>query len=240
MLAKPGSRFSCAILFLLLGFSGQVFAQCVPPSSLVLNPTVRFAVEEPRLIYRHDLDLVGLSNYTNTFERAPRGAIVLGLTRRNDPLSLELQTLQTPSTDGRICYWVTELDARLGGADQEVYVAGNYAPGTCEYQTVLDHESTHVAINQEVLRAYVPILGQALRGAVRQRFPVISRDPGLADRMSEMLMASVEPVYDQMIAELRRRNAAIDTPENYRRTSALCRNWFPPGTPMPDGTLRRK
>jgi hypothetical protein len=233
-------RSEC-VAFVLLAFAvGDASAQCPPPLPEARDPAVRFAVLEPKLIFRHDLDLVGLSNFSSTFESAPKGWVVLGLTRRNDPLDLHMSTLQMPSLDGRTCYWITALDARLGGPDMDVYVAGNYAPGSCEYNTVLDHESQHVAINQDVLRAYVPPLGRALRAAVHGQFPVVSRTPLAPAQISEMVMRSVKPVYDQMILELQQKNAALDTPENYRRTALLCKNWFPPGTRMPDGSLRGK
>lgn len=201
-------------------------AGCPPPPPGAVNPTVRMEVVEPRLIYRHDLDLLGLAKITDTFETAGQGWVLLGLTRRNDIFSLEAKVL---SQGG--CLWVEEVTARLGGDETDVYIAANYEVGSCEFNAVRDHENGHVAINSYVLKTYAPRIGAGLRQAVRAMFPMAGGDGGKT--VPARLTASINGIYQEMISELRRRNQALDAPENYRRTQQLCHNWFPPGTRLP-------
>jgi hypothetical protein len=220
----------------LLSLASAAHAQCPIPPPAARNPSVRLSVREPKLIYRHDLDLFGLSTYENTFERAPKGWIILGVTRRNEDFSVRTRLFSAPSTDGRTCVYISGVDAILGGADMDVYVAANYPVGSCEYNTVRDHENQHVAINTDVLVSHAPLIGAALRGAVHRLSPMIGADLS-PERLNGYLFEAVRPAFDAMNRELVARNGAIDTPENYRRTSALCKNWFPAGTKMPDGAI---
>ncbi len=212
---------------------GGAWAQCPLPSASARDPTVHLVILEPRLIYRHDLDLVGLASVRDTFERAPGSGVILGLTKRNDELRIRVRSILQPSVDGRTCIWVDEVTARIGDPEMDVYVAANYQPGSCEYNVVLEHENRHVAINRNVVAAFGPRIGAQLRAAVRRMFPMITTNPKDAARLPQILIDAVRPVLTAMEAELRRENGAIDTPESYRQAHGRCRNWFPAGTRMP-------
>ena len=224
-MAKHVLRFGILCLLLVLPLAARA---CPPPPPGAVNPTVRMEVVEPRLIYRHDLDLLGLAKITDTFETAAKGWVLLGLTRRNDIFLLEAKVLAQGG-----CLWVEEVTARLGGEETDVYIAANYEVGTCEYNAVRDHENGHVAINSYVLKTYAPRIGAGLRQAVHTMFPLAAGGADGGKAVPAMLSASVNGIYQEMISELRRRNQALDAPENYRRTQQLCHNWFPPGTPLP-------
>jgi hypothetical protein len=191
-------------------------------------------VLEPKLIYRHDVDLFGLAKLQHTFEKAPKGWVVLGVTVRNDELRLEVRSRSLGLPGGRLCLWVEEVTARIGDPELDVYVAANYPVGTCEYSVVLEHENQHVAINRSVVHAWGPRIGAQLRDVVYRSFPLIVDSAEPAKQAITFLAASVKPLVDAMIEELRQRNGAIDTPENYRRTGERCKNWLPPGTRLPD------
>lgn len=208
-------------------------AQCPQPPSEARNPTVRLDIIEPRLIYRHDVDLLGLARETRTFEMAPKGGVVLGLTKRSDQLRVQGRWAITRSLDGRSCIWPETVDARIGDPEMDVYVAANYPVGSCEYTVILEHENTHVAINRSVLQAYGQRIGAALRQAVSRMFPIITANPQDANRLPKVLINAVQPQVDAMLEELRRRNGEIDTPESYKRAHERCQNWFPPGTRLP-------
>ncbi len=230
----------CGVARVLLGLmllavlpDGAAMAQCVPPSAAARNPTVHLDVLEPRLVYRHDLDLRGLASFSDTFETAPAEGAILGLTRRNDQVSLRVRADSVSLPDGRICIWAEDIQAMVGDPEMDVYVAANYQVGTCEYNVVLQHENQHVAINRSVLQAYAPRIGAGLREAVHRLFPMITTHREDLQRLPDILIDAIRPVWGSMQRELRERNGTIDTPESYRRTATLCTNWFPPGTRMP-------
>jgi len=207
-------------------------AQC-PHMPGLDNPAVRLEVMEPQLIYRHDVDLFGLSKIRKTFESAPKGTYMLGVTMRNDQLNLQMRSTTVQLSKDRYCLWPTEVTGQLGNRSMDVYVAANYVTGTCEYKVVLDHENTHVSINRSVIKAYGPRIEAQLRLAVKSTlFPMVVNTAD-SQQALKTLSAAVQGLLSQMENELRQRNGAIDTPEAYRRTAALCHNWFPKGTLLP-------
>lgn len=209
-------------------------AQCPETPAVARNPTVRMDILDPKLVYRHDVDLFGLGRIRHTFEKAPAGWVMLGVTVTSDQLALQLRPLVLRLADGQLCVWVTDVAARLGNPELDVYVAANYPEGTCEYNVVREHENQHVEINRGVIRAWGPRIGARLRELVAQSFPMVAASNADVQRLPKMLMDRLVPLFDAMNGELRQKNGAIDTPENYRRTSARCRNWFPAGTRMPE------
>jgi hypothetical protein len=220
------------VLFLLR--AGPSFAQCPETPPAARNPTVRLEVLEPKLVYRHDVDLFGLGGIKHTFEKAPTGWIMLGVTITSDHLAMQVRPVVSRLANGRLCVWVTDVAARVGDPELDVYVAANYPEGTCEYNVVREHENQHVEINRSVIHAWGPRIGAQLRDSVGQSFPMVAAGNADIQRIPQMLMDSLQPLFDAMNSELRQRNGAIDTPENYRLTAARCKNWFPEGTRMPD------
>ncbi|PKU23672.1 hypothetical protein CWS72_15490 [Telmatospirillum siberiense] len=221
----------CLVLFVV---SFPAWGQCPEPPAVARNPTVRLDVIEPKLVYRHDVDLYGLGRIRNTFEKAPAGWIMLGVTITSDQLSMEVRPVVLRQAGGSACVWVTEVAARIGDPELDVYVAANYPEGTCEYDVVREHENQHVEINRGVVHAWAPRIGAELRHVVAQSFPVSVAGSADVRQLPRMLMDRLRPLLDGMRAEMRQKNGALDTPENYRRTAARCKNWFPDGTRLPD------
>lgn len=234
--ALVGSGIRGAALFLLLFAlrTAPAAAQCPETPPAARNPSVRVEVLEPKLVYRHDVDLFGLGRIKHTFEKAPTGWVMLGVTITSDHLAIQVRPVLLRRADGRLCVWVTDVAARLGDPELDVYVAANYPEGTCEYDVVREHENQHVEINRSVVRAWGPRIGAQLRDFVARSFPMVAATTADVQKIPRTLMDRLQPLFDAMNGELRQKNGAIDTPENYRRTAARCKNWFPEGTRMPD------
>jgi len=147
------------------------------------------------------------------------------VTRISDSFHASFRTLTVTLRDGRVCVWVTEVSASIGDPVMEVYVAGNYAPDTCQYKVIFDHENTHVRFNLETLRDWLPTVRAALTEAAVHKFPVIYPRPPVADELRDYLLDNIRSVFALMNEDMRKRNATIDTPENYRREHAKCANW---------------
>lgn len=204
--------------------AGVARAQCVAPRNLP-PLQIDIQVRQPVIVYHHDVDLFGLPKLKNHSERPPPGQVILGLTMINRQMAAQYQVASVRLADGRVCIWVGRIDAVLGSPQMNVYVAEEYAPDTCEYRVVLDHENTHVRFNLETLRDWAPTIKAALVEAARRKFPAIfPRPPSEAD-LNDYLLANMEDTFQLMGEDMARRNATIDTPENYRRTAALCHNW---------------
>ena len=159
-------------------------------------------------------------------ERPPPGWVILGLTKISDQVRLGQAIIRTTQLrDGRMCVWLAQVNAILGDPVMNVYVASEYAPGTCEYGVILNHENTHVRFNLETLRDWMPSMKAAVSEAARRKFPAIFPGPPSEDQLRAYLFDNLRSVFDLMDEDMAKRNATIDTPENYAREHAKCGNW---------------
>ncbi len=136
--------------------------------------------------------------------------------------SFDLQGLP----DGTWCLWPRATTADLGYTDTTVYVARDYAAGTCAFEAVLAHEEEHVAINTSVVDDHAPRLRTTLAALTRQGFPLAGRDPeSLRAQAQGMLDSGFRDALTPLLNERSRRNAAIDSEHGYRTLNARCTRW---------------
>jgi hypothetical protein len=216
------------ILIVALGRVELAHAQCanllhVPPPAIVIR------LIQPTIAYHHDVDLFGLQKIGNVAERPPPGWVRLGVTHRSNRIEAQIRYRTVKLRDGRECIWLTNVGAVLGDPVLDVYVAANYKPGTCEYENILAHENTHVRFNMETLHDWLPTLKAALTEAVKKKFPAIFDAHPTDKELNEYVFENLDDVFTLMGEDNAKRDASIDTPENYRREHDKCRNWSQPG-----------
>lgn len=209
------------LVLLALCCAGAARAQCNP---LGAPAPIDVAVLQPDIVYHHDVDLAHLQAIGNSAEQAPRGWTRLGVTVISSGIDLRFVTDRL-RVGGVYCLWVTKVTGTLGSADMNVYVASNYPEGSCEYAVVLAHENAHVRLNLQTLIDWIPRVRDALVTTVDRKFPMVSPAAPTAAEVRAFLLAGVSETLDQMNRDMAERNAYLDTPANYQRTAALCRNW---------------
>jgi len=143
-------------------------------------------------------------------------------------MDYQIGGLEHPNRDG-FCVWVDSLNISFSYSQMNVYVSSQYPEGSCPYQVILNHENQHVAIDQRVLAKYRARIERALwksRSIPTKARPltVISMNNGKAI-IESRLNRIVDPILAGYKKEITRENGKIDTPANYRRTQALCRDW---------------
>lgn len=220
-------RLAIGVLLVLATWAtglSAVSAQC-PIAINAAPPAINIHIPEPKIVYHHDVDLFGLPKLEHHSERPPSGSVLLGLTQIADAFSAESQFALYSLPDGRYCVALRRIDAVLGNPIINVYVANEYAPDTCEYKVILAHENAHVRFNLETLRDWLPTVRAALSEAAKHKFPAIFPSKPSEREMSEYLLSNMQETFDLMGQDMAKRNATIDTPENYRRENAKCRNW---------------
>ncbi|MDD5390423.1 MAG: hypothetical protein PHD37_13835 [Gallionellaceae bacterium] len=99
-----------------------------------------------------------------------------------------------------------------------IYIAREYAEGSCAYSTILGHEQLHQLFDLEVLRA----MPDEIRSITQLVFPADELGwtpvPDL-ERARKRFFQQYKYVYD---ARSFPRHQRIDNPESYQRLSALC------------------
>lgn len=184
---------------------------------------VHVQIEIPRVPVDHDFSIAELGELSF---HGPRSR-VLGLTKSRLRIKTSARYSAVRSGDA-FCFWVTAVDVTLSYRTMEVYVAKEYGPRTCPYRVILEHEKGHVRAAQKNLKRYAPRVRSALTSLLipTGREPVAVASPEDAEREVRALSRELlEPVYEQMIESLHRTQAALDTPEEYRRVRRRCRRW---------------
>ena len=149
-----------------------------------------------------------------------------GLTLADLEIGLRVEVRVQPLTRGRFCAQLARVDATLGFRTLDVYVARRYRRGACEYEQILDHENSHVAIFRDVLAGYGPRVRRALDRAGHDQAPLVATSPASgAERFKDRLRNRIAPLFREMNQALDRANAALDTAENYRAEQRRCTNW---------------
>jgi hypothetical protein len=84
----------------------------------------------------------------------------------------------------------------------------------------------HVGVYYFTQRDYAPRVRERLQRLVRSINPQVVRTEAAAREVhTEIINRGIADVLADMEAERKRRNGALDTPENYRREQAKCPRW---------------
>lgn len=170
-------------------------------------------------------DLTHRFNESNATKLHPN-ARALGLTGGTLASETQFKHLVVTRPSGAICGYLREVSITLGIQTLEVFVARDYAPGSCEYEAVVRHEAEHVDIHYRTLDEYAPRIARELAAGLQRRpwtmnFSVEEVENTFRERTDIERLSS----FKRMMRTLDRRHGAIDTPESYRRTRMQCSNW---------------
>lgn len=139
-------------------------------------------------------------------------------------VEIKIEAYQLPNS--KVCARLSSVNAKVGYDTISVFVARRFRPGTCPYQSIIDHENTHVAVFRQALDNYYPRIQRRLARATTTLQPAIYRTPPeAAEYLRKRLSAAIKPLYAEMGRTLKRNNARLDTPERYRSEQARCKDW---------------
>lgn len=126
----------------------------------------------------------------------------------------------------RYCAVLQSASLFIGYRNIDVYISNKYRTGTCENESITNHENIHVRIFRETLYNHSNEIERALRSKAPRIGPVYLRSPdAAANKIKNLLNAQIQPLFKRMSQDISRKNARIDTKANYRREQAMCSNW---------------
>jgi hypothetical protein len=122
---------------------------------------------------------------------------------------------------GRVCARPS-VEVELSLAPMTVYIAQAYRDDPCREPLIVEHEQRHV----DVYRTYIGEAAIRLRSELPRRLGTgFVRAPSMAEAQEQVdaaLAATMAAFMEESARILEERNAAIDTPEEYRRISLAC------------------
>ncbi|MBB4285211.1 hypothetical protein [Roseospira goensis] len=156
----------------------------------------------------------------------PTHGSAVGLTTTRSEFRFNTRTQYYRRSDGRYCVYLRAVEAELNQVDTMVYVSREFPKGSCNYNVTYQHEKKHVGIYYFTQKDYAPRIRAALARLVRNVNPRIVRSPADARTVhAAEINAGIAPLLAEMEAERKRRNALLDTPENYAAERAKCPTW---------------
>ncbi|MGC2854069.1 hypothetical protein ACM64Y_01235 [Novispirillum sp. DQ9] len=193
-------------------------------------PTVALTVERGAMRIDHTLDPAEIGAVRARLNGAavqPRPGRTVGLTVAALRIGKATRGRLLPAIDqDGLCVQVTHVDLRVGFLDQTVYVPRSYAPGSCEYEAVLEHERAHVADNLAVLDNLAQSFRSRAEDLALTMNPVraTSREEARS-RPVDLVSAALAPVAEDFAQAQADHAARRDSQEEYAAIAARCRNW---------------
>lgn len=126
----------------------------------------------------------------------------------------------------RVCLWYDKVDLNID-LQPVIYLAKERnVPGKCR-EEILIHERRHVQVDREVMNQLAQDAGRSIQNAVNNAgaqgpYPAVNTE-AVRDKMAKQIHAIVDQHVAQMTKILERRQAQVDTAEEYARISAICR-----------------
>lgn len=128
----------------------------------------------------------------------------------------------------RACIWLQSINARFF-AYPSIHIARNFPRGSCEYSAVLEHEMKHVDALIDFHTEYTGIFERELQLIAKRIYPKgpipAAHIENTQDQMNDRISREIKSFNDRILPILEQRQNAIDTPEEYARVTAQCRNW---------------
>ncbi|MGE4351838.1 MAG: hypothetical protein AB7E52_06585 [Bdellovibrionales bacterium] len=189
-----------------------------------INVKITPVIDEAQI--NKNLDLAGiqaLSASPQTHQIPHYDSVTLGLAVYDPFLKFNIPLRQQHMPDGAYCSQVQKVDAEIGYHTITIYIANEFPEGSCAYQTILTHERKHVAVNNAILKEYIPKIQQRLQSYLKINGRFVVPNKAYAEKtLRERLTAIIQEVSKEMLEENKRRQRLIDSPQEYAKNNTAC------------------
>ena len=231
---QTGVFFRCGVAALALAVAagawlagpGQARAAACPASGVM--PSVSLTALPGDIVYDNGKSRAELQRMQGRQGAAGlnRGWHAIGLTRTELQFQMKIRVSTLPRGDRAHCASLAAVDASLGYDRITIYIDRRYANGSCQYQSVLDHENLHLAVFRDTLALYAPEVERRLNDAAGRLQPVSARTPEqAAAKLQKALQREMEPLFNDMNRHMDAENGRLDSADSYRREQARCSTW---------------
>lgn len=202
---------------LFLGATGAASASC---DALPVNVSVDTPPPQVVMKTSDNVAAVGRDQGAHGYGRGD-GWHVTGLASSRPKYQVQVAGVQRPG-----CFRPTTISVEVGFLGPiEVTISSRYYQGSCEFEAIRQHEYRHVDIMRTSVTHYRNEMAAALANAVAKIPPFTFTLHDAQKRVLDYVQASAKGVFDKMMSMSHLNNSALDTPENYQREQAACRNW---------------
>ena len=136
-----------------------------------------------------------------------------------------------PINRGReVCLWYKSIDINVD-ITPKIVIAKEIKRNRCMHKAVLEHEHKHVHVDRDVVNETARRLGKNLYAALAKKGFTVGPVPAkeaqkYADSMVKYVMDVTQKDYERLGKTRAKRQAAVDTLEEYERVKALCPDFY--------------
>lgn len=150
-----------------------------------------------------------------------RGEWVLGTTTPDVRIRTTVGFNYFKLSGSQLCFRPT-IQIHITAGEQRVAVAEEFAPGTCAYRHIQEHELRHVRANYELAKKTARYLEQQLKGAFGTTV-FYGDSAAVSQQLQTTLQSSWVPAAQAYYQnEALKAHAQIDTPQEYAANGTAC------------------
>ena len=210
----------------IIALTSSLPSWCVPESAPEINviPTT----EDVQYDFEKNSGQLGQFDIAHSPYEPGTPTIVKGLHSGKIQFRTEFQVAwKQNQRNGRMCMFYKQVNVHFH-VDPTIYITNDHLPGSCQHDAIHEHEMKHLMTDREVINDYSLWIGEAIHNDfVRNGYiwgPIYeNQKDSTMDEMKTSLNDVVRPLIQEMTADRRERQAAIDTIEEYERVAAACK-----------------
>ncbi len=132
----------------------------------------------------------------------------------------------TRSSVGQVCYWYDNVVVTLH-IQPTIFIAREFARGTCKHEAIREHELKHVAVDREIVNKYANLLGKAVQEIVNRKTIYgpykVSQAKEVETFMNQQLAVALKRYSREMDEERKQRQQLVDSLAEYERVNKMCK-----------------
>lgn len=219
-------RFSSGILAIILLFSsGVVQAQEATCPQVKVSPMLHSETRHISYIYDQSAEELEAAHYgADGRGHAP----ILGLAGGRIGVSVDLRFSIEPAGGTLYCTNISQMKVDFY-AVPEIRVASNFMRGSCEYDSVIEHERKHVQILTDAYDSALPEFRRKIwdvaEGVPQAQPGSMVQSQQFQAQVSALVTREINAYVDTLNVEIANQQASIDTPGEYQEIISRCKNW---------------
>jgi len=139
--------------------------------------------------------------------------------------NIQVSSIRYPVGD-ITCLWIDKviIDVVI---DPTILIAAEHPQGTCQHDAIMEHEFKHIMADRNVVKDHVQGLRTAASAAV-QKVGMVGPKPSIMgdhfkQKMTEYIQDALKKRMDELYADRKNRQIAIDNKKEYDRVDAVCK-----------------
>jgi len=205
-----------AALSVVIFNAGHAAADCVAATPAA--PVV--TINAPPVVYDTSLKRAVIKKTDTAVKNRSEVDIILGTTQTLIEPGVNMEMQVNDNGSGNFCATVASAKAVIDWK-VVVHVASELKPGSCMYNVVMTHEQGHVDIAHGMMGMAKDLISRALVSVARKSATGATQEDAYK-KLQSAARTAVKAAMDEFYAELDRRQAAHDTPEEYGKGKQVC------------------